>query len=144
LSIAEGIPGITSQDISALSNTLQSDVTSEMSTIMAAGTGNTSPPYYVGGHYDLDVTSQSIDADLGPVLGPELISDFTVGPFGKWDGVRQAAPDQPGYTLHSKLYGSQIDFHFDRFGYSNLPGHWGWDGIYGTLAHPCLDPAWQH
>jgi RHS repeat-associated protein len=144
LSIAEQkIPGLTSQETSALGGTIQSDITSEMNTIMAAGTGNTSPPFFEGGHYNLDITTQQINNDLGP-LGQTFIKDFTVGLFGTLDGVRQSAPNQPGYTLHSKAAGNQVDFHFDRFGYRNLPGHWGYDVGYGSLSHACLDPVWQH
>jgi hypothetical protein len=148
ISLAEQtIPGLTSQEISALNGTIQSDVRGEMNTIMAAGTGNTSPPYYQGGHYNLSIANQDILNDLGP-FGQQFISDFTVGIFGTLDGVRQAAPNQPGYSLHSQLAGSggnrYIYWHFDQFGYGNLPGHWIWDVGYGSLGHPCLDPAWQH
>jgi len=145
LSIAEQkIQGLTSQETSALSGTIQGDITSEMNTIMAAGTGNTSPPFFQGGHYNLDITNGDITADLGADLGNQFITDFTVGFFGTLDGVRQSAPNQPGYTLHSKAAGNQVDFHFDRFGYRNLPGHWGYDVGYGSFSHACLDPAWQH
>ena len=135
---------MTAQDISELNGTIQSDVTSEMNTIMAAGTGNTSPPYYKGGHYNLDITTQQITNDLGATLDQTFIKDFTSGIFWTLDGVRQPAPDQPGYMLHSRKDKGQIDFHFDQFGYGNLPGHWGYDVVYGSLFHPCLDPAWQH
>jgi hypothetical protein len=145
LSIAENkIPQLTSQQTAALNGTIQSDITGEMNVIMGAGTGNTSPPFYAGGHYNLDISNQQITKALGNNLGQTFINDFTVGFFGTLDGVRQKAPSQPGYTLHSKQAGSGVDFHFDRFGYGNLLGHWGYDGIYGTVAHPCLDPAWQH
>jgi hypothetical protein len=116
-----------------------------MSTIMGAGTGNTSPPFFQGGHYNLDLTNQSIISDLGGDFGTQFISAITKGVFGTLDGVRQPAPSQPGYTLHSKRDGSGtgVDFHFDRFGYSNLPGHWGYDVGYGSLSPSCLDPAWN-
>ena len=53
---------------------------------------------------------------MGATNGALFIKDFTVGFLGiTSDGVRQKAPNQPGYTLHSKLNGGDIDFHFDRF-----------------------------
>jgi len=141
---------LTGQEISGLNGTIQSDITSEMSTIMAAGTGNTSPPFFKGGHYNLDITDLQITTDLGLVLGNQFISDFTSTFLGiTWDGVRQAAPNQPGYTLHSKFNKPKtgIDFHFDRFNPYNFPlgsvGHLGWDVGYGSLSHACLDPAWN-
>ena len=62
LSVAEQkIRGLTSQDISALSGTIQSDITSEMNTIMATGTGEHKPAvlprrslrsgYHESGHF---------------------------------------------------------------------------------------------
>jgi RHS repeat-associated protein len=148
LTVAEQkIRGLTASSIASLNADIQSDIRTEMYQIIGEGPGNASPPYYQGGHYNLDITTQQIDNDLG-ASAQLFIKDFTATRFlGTKDGVRQAAPNQPGYTLHSKLDGSQIDFHFDAFNpYSliGVVGHPVYDVGYGSLFSPCLDPAWQH
>ena len=139
------LPELNSQEISSLNLSIQSDLTDEMNQIMAAGNGTTNPPFYQAGHYNLDISNPDIINDLGSVLGQQFITAFTVVVFGALDGVRRSAPDQRGYILHSELSrnGTYTFFHFDRFGYRNLAGHWAWDVAYGSLAHPCLDPAWR-
>ena len=144
------ISGISAQNISALSADIQMDITGEMNEIMLAGTGNTSPPYYQGGHYNLDITLQQIQVDVGNNAA-QLIRDFTtVALLGSHDGVRRNAPNQPGYWLHSRFdkSGAGISFHFDRYSPYSVPGiigHPVYDVGYGSSrAHPCLDPAWRH
>ena len=72
------------ESVSALDGTIQSDITSEMNTIMANGTGNTSPPFFKGGHYNLDITNGDITTDLGAISAASLLETSLGVSSGHW------------------------------------------------------------
>jgi RHS repeat-associated protein len=142
-----------SADKSLLTADIIWDISLEMSAI---GPGTTSSPYYIGGHFNLNIFGSQI-ADFSPADQRYFYDDFA-GKGAGTDGVRQAASTglaaALGYTLHSQLQKNdpgiqqgEYSFHFDRFnpnnGLAGGIGHGVWDGLYGTLFHPCLDPAWH-
>jgi hypothetical protein len=112
--------------------------------------GATQPPsFYVGGHFNLDLTV----AGLQQALGSDY-SLFQAAFGGTFDGTRQSAvygnAAQGNYTLHSKLHNKDgyFGFHFDTYNpLSNIPigliQHLFGDVIGGHIGTPCLDPAWQ-
>jgi hypothetical protein len=145
---------LSSQGIASLGADIQSDITAQMAVVVSAGTGLTSGwTYYQGGHFNLDITAAQI-AGLGTANSQAFLSDFATNALGgSWDGRRQptmtgSSPNVLQYTLHShwNKTGTDVDFHFDRFNpYSlgGVVGHPIYDVGYGSLAHPCLDPAWN-
>lgn len=120
------------------------------------------PPFFVGGHFNLDVSVQEVEDALGGYDYRHVFQSDFAGSTS--DGVRQPAvtglAGLVGDTLHSELGPSRTDyaFHFDVFdplsyfhgGVSwwhvliGPFGHLGHDVIYGSLFSPCLDPAWNY
>jgi RHS repeat-associated protein len=133
-------------DLQLLTSDINLDIASEMSAI---GGGTTSSPYYIGGHFNLNIPDSQV-AQFSTADQTAFASDFA---GTSSDGVRQAASTglaaTLGYTLHSqngKIPGD-YSFHFDRFnrnsGLAGAVGHGVYDWLGGHLGHPCLDPAWH-
>ena len=142
-----------SDDKVKLANDITSDITSEL---LAIGSGTTSSPYYIGGHFNLNILAGQI-ADFTAKDQGLFRSDFAgTGPPGS-AGVRRTAVTGLAagiYTLHSQLQKpdpgilpGEYSFHFDRFNRNSIPVgtilHGVYDWIGGHLGHPCLDPAWH-
>ena len=134
-------------DLQLLTADVNSDVSKEE---QAIGGGTTSSPFYIGGHFNLNLDDTQV---LQFSVADQAIfnADFR---GNNSDGVRQAGSTglagAYGYTLHSQddKVPDLFSFHFDRYnrnsGLAGAIGHAGYDWIGGHLGHPCLDPAWHH
>jgi hypothetical protein len=135
-----------SADLQAITSDINSDIGSEMAAI---GGGTTSSPYYIGGHFNFDISDSQIAALSA--TDAAFFSSIFAGTTS--DGVRQPASTglaaAGNYTLHSHDDDTpnNYSFHFDRFNplsdVSGLVGHGVYDVLGGHLGHPCLDPAWH-
>jgi hypothetical protein len=133
----------TAGEISALDNTMQSDIDTEMKNPLQ---------FFVGGHFNLDLSLGQVADDLG---GPGSDADnrfLQLFEGTTFDGVRQGpvptTDPNHSYWLHSKpAAGNMLDVHFDRFNLWNdvvgAAGHFGVDYLWGHLGTHCLDPAWR-
>jgi hypothetical protein len=145
-------------DMQLLMNDVSADVASELKFLETSVFAGKAPasPYYVGGHFNLNLTAAQIGAFC---LADQqaFASDFATN--GPGDGVRQAATTglaaTLGYSLHSQVgkrdpgvQAGTFSFHFDRYSGTSFPigtlGHFDYDVIGGHVGHPCLDPAWHH
>ncbi len=142
-----------SADMQLLTSDLNTDISAEMHALVLGADLSAAPssPYYVGGHFNLDISAAQI-AGFSAADQQAFASDFAMGPG---DGVRQPAATglaaALGYTLHSQVGNfapGEYSFHFDTFnpysGYGlGAVGHGVIDVLGGHLGHPCLDPAWH-
>ena len=108
-------------DYQKLTADINSDVAGEETAI---GGGTTSPPYYIGGHFNLNITG----AQIGQLSAADQLAFYTdfAGNGAGSDGVRRQASTglaaAGGYTLHAQLGKNQpgiapddYSFHFDRY-----------------------------
>lgn len=139
-----------SADLALLTSDINSDTASETWSLIGGALTNTPPssPNYIGGHFNLNLTTQQI-SQFSASDQQAFASDFS---GTSSDGVRQDASTglaaQLGFSLHSQLnkIPGDYSFHFDRFNPQDvigIGGHAGWDVFRGHLGHPCLDPAWR-
>jgi hypothetical protein len=131
----------TASEIQALAGTLNSDAGLEEQTPLS---------FFVGGHFNLDVSLSAIALDLGGAGSAADNSFLTLFKGKTFDGVRQGpvqtTDPNHNYWLHSKPSGSNIDFHFDRYNpwaFGGGFGHLGVDLFWGNIGTHCLDPAWR-
>jgi hypothetical protein len=143
LSITKARDPAAAPDIAALTRTLSQDVSAEEQDPLA---------FFVGGHFDLDVSLDAIAGDLGGFGTPADTRFLQLFEGKTFDGVRQGpvTTTDPGhsYWLHSKPAGLNLDFHFDRYNVWKFPKgtllHGAVDYLWGHLGTHCLDPAWRN
>ena len=146
LDAAQG--GFSPAGLTTLTNDIDEDIASELNDIGLGGT--TAAPYYIGGHFNLDIPIlQLIIPGAFSQADVDKFDELFAGAGLASDGVRQPAVTGQalalGYFLHSQegkpKDPSNYSFHFDRFDYGVVHGVY--DGLGGHLGHPCLDPAWH-
>ena len=150
---ADVVKQFISVDLQLLTDDIKSDIGSEA---LAIGGGTTASPFYIGGHFNLNLTADQI-SQFSSTDQAIFARDFA--PDGQRDGIRQAASTglaaALGHSLHSQvgkqdpgILPGEYSFHFDRFNGKNFPigtiGHGLYDVLGGHLGNPCLDPAWHH
>jgi uncharacterized protein RhaS with RHS repeats len=143
-------PGISASKLIALNTLIDTDVATEIATTFGSGLIGQPGPDYVGGHFNLYISTSSLQTTLG--------SDFTNFQSifgGSLDGTRQPVAvfgnkEQSQYTLHSKEIDSNstFQFHFDKYNpfplwkFGVVP-HFFAEVLGGHAGTPCLDPAWS-
>jgi RHS repeat-associated protein len=135
--------------LASLDNLVNTDVAEEFLQIMTmVTTGPPTGPDYVGGHFNLVLSTIGLQQALGSSFG---IFNRLLG--GTHDGTRQDAvygnARQGNFTLHSKqnLGAGTFTFHFDIYNplkfipFTTIQHLFG-DYFGGHFGTPCLDPAW--
>ncbi|MGA3242966.1 MAG: RHS repeat-associated core domain-containing protein, partial [Bryobacteraceae bacterium] len=138
-------------ELAALASVISGDISSEASQIgaMIAAGGPPTGPDFVGGHFNLIISTSQLTGALGSDF-----QSFSKALGGNIDGTRQAAvygnAAQGNYTLHSKQHGGKNGYfnaHFDIYNPAtdvvSAIGHLFGDVIAGHAGSPCLDPAWN-
>jgi hypothetical protein len=140
-----------SDDYQELVSIINGDISDEVS---AMPHGTTASPYYIGGHFNLNIgIFQIYSAGFSAKDLAAFNTAFSGNGYGS-DGVRQNATTGQaaslGYTLHSqegkKKDPSDYSFHFDIYNPVDVvggAGHIGKEVIWGHMGHHCFDPAWQ-
>jgi hypothetical protein len=146
--IAKGT--LNTSQAAALQNSIQGDINSEVIAIedyiYNTGGGTPDPTYYLGGHFNLFLTTDQLTAALGvPYQNSPFQNYFAPNGFVARlnKGRRTNEPD--GWVLHSQYDRDDAadQFHLDQYNSYN-PLHLGVDVIFGNIgSSPCLDPPWQ-